>query len=273
MPSKDPGYVYILTNPSFKEDWVKIGRSSRPVDIRSKELDNTAVPLPFEIYATLKTIKYIEAEKLIHRYIERFTNLRIRDNREFFNVQPEVALDIFRDVSQMLDDAVIEEVHKASIIGDAKIVSKSNHKTPARNEARVWMLPANSKFFDLAGCFNKFGEVYWTQYFNLQTGDTGFIYSSAPDSAILYKFSVVGHDLPYSPDMDAEVEFYVDPKDFEPSKQHNRFARLKLIGETTTKRLSLANLLEHGMNCAPRGALHLTDPGFADLLKYIEENF
>jgi len=31
-----PGYVYILTNPSFREDWVKIGKSSRPVDIRSK---------------------------------------------------------------------------------------------------------------------------------------------------------------------------------------------------------------------------------------------
>ena len=51
------GYVYILTNPSFREDWVKIGKSSRPVDVRSKELDNTAVPLPFEIYATLQTSK------------------------------------------------------------------------------------------------------------------------------------------------------------------------------------------------------------------------
>lgn len=36
---KEPGYVYILTNPSFKEDWVKIGKSSRPVNVRSKELD------------------------------------------------------------------------------------------------------------------------------------------------------------------------------------------------------------------------------------------
>ena len=43
------GYVYILTNPSFREDWVKIGKSSRPVDVRSKEHDNTAAPLPFEI--------------------------------------------------------------------------------------------------------------------------------------------------------------------------------------------------------------------------------
>ena len=29
MSNKEPGYVYILTNPSFREDWVKIGMSSR----------------------------------------------------------------------------------------------------------------------------------------------------------------------------------------------------------------------------------------------------
>ena len=108
MANKEPGYVYILTNPSFREDWVKIGKSSRPVDVRSKELDNTAVPLPFEIFATMRTVKYNEAEKLVHRYIERFTNLRIRNNREFFNVKPEEALNIFNDVAMLLDDAEIK---------------------------------------------------------------------------------------------------------------------------------------------------------------------
>ena len=48
MADKQPGYVYILTNPSFREDWVKIGKSSCPVDVRCKEFDNTAVPLPFK---------------------------------------------------------------------------------------------------------------------------------------------------------------------------------------------------------------------------------
>lgn len=108
---KEAGYVYILTNPSFKEDWVKIGKSSRPVDIRSKELDNTAVPLPFDIYATLKTVKYEQVEKLIHKTIDRLTDLRIRQNREFFNVPPAKALDILRDISTTLDDAVIDEVY------------------------------------------------------------------------------------------------------------------------------------------------------------------
>ena len=101
------GFVYILTNPSFKEDWVKIGKSSRPVDVRSKELDNTAVPLPFEIFATMKTCKYNEVEKLVHKTIDRLTDLRIRQNREFFNVAPQIALDIFHDIASTIDDAEV----------------------------------------------------------------------------------------------------------------------------------------------------------------------
>lgn len=106
---KNVGFVYILTNPSFREDWVKIGKSTRPVDVRSKELDNTAVPLPFEIFATMQTVKFNEVEKLVHKTIDRLTDLRIRQNREFFNVAPQVALDIFKDIALTIDDAVITE--------------------------------------------------------------------------------------------------------------------------------------------------------------------
>ena len=106
---KEPGYVYILTNPSFREDWVKIGKSSRPVDVRSKELDNTAVPLPFEIVATIKTAKYNEVEKLVHNIIDNLTNFRIRQNREFFNVAPQKALEILKEIALTIDDAVVTE--------------------------------------------------------------------------------------------------------------------------------------------------------------------
>ena len=116
---KEPGYVYILTNPSFKEDWVKIGKSSRPVNVRSKELDNTAVPLPFEIFATIRTVKFNEVEKLIHKTIDRLTDLRIRQNREFFNIQPQIALDILRDISTTIDDAFIELYHNNQPIKEA----------------------------------------------------------------------------------------------------------------------------------------------------------
>ena len=128
MNNKEPGYVYILTNPSFREDWVKIGKSSRPVDVRSKELDNTAVPLPFEIFATMKTTKYNEVEKLVHKTIDRLTDLRIRQNREFFNVAPQMALDIFRDIAMTIDDAEV------TLYEDNKPITECEHKEHQKRE-------------------------------------------------------------------------------------------------------------------------------------------
>lgn len=275
MAEKEPGYVYILTNPSFREDWVKIGKSSRPVDVRSKELDNTAVPLPFEIFATMKTTKYNEAEKLVHRYIERFTNLRIRNNREFFNVKPEEALEIFKDVSLLLDDAVIDEVHKREIIGVGNSQSPLiETNTSTRMENYVWLVPCNKKFFDLDGCLKLYGdEVYWTQHKNFQKGDTGYLYSSSPDSAIRYSFEILAHDLPFSSEMEREKEFNTDPNDFELMKKHNRFALLRITGRTNNNRLGLANLIDRGLKKAPQGPMILSKKEYNELKKYIEENF
>ena len=106
MVNKEPGYVYILTNPSFREDWVKIGKSTN-MEKRLKTLNTTALPLPFKVYATIKTSKYEELEKIIHKQIDRLTDLRINQSREFFNVHPAQALDIFLDQATALDDAIV----------------------------------------------------------------------------------------------------------------------------------------------------------------------
>jgi hypothetical protein len=117
----EKGYVYILTNPSFKEDWVKIGKSSREVDVRSKELDNTAVPLPFEIYATLKTAKYNEVEKNLHKIFTDLADARIRKGREFFNISPEKALEYLKDQASILSDAEVNSPEEeVAICGDRK---------------------------------------------------------------------------------------------------------------------------------------------------------
>ena len=101
-----PGYVYIFTNDSFRDDWVKIGKTTNLKE-RLKTLFNTSLPLPFKIYATLQTSKYDKVERIIHKQIDRLSDLRINQNREFFNVHPSQALDIFIDQAQLLDDAVI----------------------------------------------------------------------------------------------------------------------------------------------------------------------
>lgn len=149
MTNEEKGFVYILTNPSFREDWVKIGKSARPVDIRSKELDNTAVPLPFEIYATLCTSKYDKVEKQIHKQIDRLTDLRIRQNREFFNIAPDMALDIMRDIADILDDAELfvyvdgKPVESKSKEQDHDIAKQEKQKRPAKPAFKFHMIGIN----------------------------------------------------------------------------------------------------------------------------------
>lgn len=117
----DKGYVYVLTNPSFKEDWVKIGKSSRLPEVRGKELYNTAVPLPYEIFATLKTQKFNEAEKMIHRSIDRISNLRINPNREFFNISPKKAYEILSDVRELLGEEAELELKGDNVVTTSHI--------------------------------------------------------------------------------------------------------------------------------------------------------
>lgn len=167
MKEENQGYVYILTNPSFREDWVKIGKSHRSVDVRSKELDNTAVPLPFEIYATMKTSKYNEVEKLVHKTIDRLTDLRIRQNREFFNVAPQVALDIFRDIATTIDDAEV------TLYQDNKPVIKNDNK----EEHKRVVKKARFKF---SMCNIKIGE-------EITFIPTGTIVKVATDDSIEYE--------------------------------------------------------------------------------------
>lgn len=106
--SNAPGFVYILTNKAFKEDWVKIGKTSKSVEERVNSLDCTSTPLPFDIYATIKTKKYNELEKVIHHTFDNLTELRIRSNREFFNIKPDDALTLIQDIAlPLIDDAEV----------------------------------------------------------------------------------------------------------------------------------------------------------------------
>ena len=168
MRTIEQGYVYILTNPSFKEDWVKIGKSSRPVDVRSKELDNTAVPLPFEIFATMKTCKYNEVEKLVHKTIDRLTDLRIRQNREFFNVSPQMALEIFRDIAMTIDDAEVVLYHENKPIVDSNPLLSVPQKREVKRSR-----------FKFSMCDIKIGEL-------ITFVPTGLVVKVASDDSIEY---------------------------------------------------------------------------------------
>ncbi len=76
--------VYILTNEAMP-GFIKIGRTETSVEQRMRELDKTAVPLPFQCYYAAKVQDYIKLERTLHT---AFGDHRVRSNREFFRLDP-----------------------------------------------------------------------------------------------------------------------------------------------------------------------------------------
>jgi len=102
LKKSESGCVYIFTNPWYR--CIKIGKTSRDAETRREELDNTSVPDEFEIYGILQTKQYSEVEDLIHRLLDPY---RVRDNREFFNIEPKKALEEFVKVAKINKDATV----------------------------------------------------------------------------------------------------------------------------------------------------------------------
>ena len=86
------GIVYILTNDSMP-GIIKIGITESTVEERIKTLDNTSLPLPFRFYFAIESIRYKDIEKLAHN---AFSDYRVRENREFFRIDPERAVSALR---------------------------------------------------------------------------------------------------------------------------------------------------------------------------------
>lgn len=60
------GIVYILTNPMFQDDVVKIGKTTN-LEQRIKALSKeTGTPCPFECYTAYEVDNYEAVEKLMH---------------------------------------------------------------------------------------------------------------------------------------------------------------------------------------------------------------
>ena len=171
----------------------------------------------------------------------------------------------------IVDNPEIEETISESTV-PAVTKKQKNDKIESR-PPRIWMIPANSKYFDHRACFDELGKIYWKQYNKIQVGDMGYIYYSAPVKRIIFKFLVLANDLPYIPDYDAEGKFYKKVEDFEEAKKHNRFYVIKRLGEHTNNTLTLANMMQHGLKWAPQGALNLSDKSYDELRKFIEDNF
>ncbi len=134
---KEHGIVYILTNPSFREDIVKIGITSGTVEKRMKELHTTGVPTPFEWYAIYQTPEHEKVEQFVHDSLSLLLNNRINPKREFFDIKPEVAFEYLMQISKLIGGEVIpqskhaevakQEIEKRQAFQDKEEWLKENH--------------------------------------------------------------------------------------------------------------------------------------------------
>jgi hypothetical protein len=80
----EPGYVYVLFNPSLK-GLVKIGRTGRDPRGRAAELSGTALPTPFEVVYDAYFNDSHAVEQFVHATLTN-AGFRAASNREFFEV-------------------------------------------------------------------------------------------------------------------------------------------------------------------------------------------
>lgn len=55
---------------------------------------------------------------------------------------------------------------------------------------RVWLVPANPKYYDLISVFSQTDDTTWKQGKGIETGDIIYMYVAVPYSAVLYKCTV-----------------------------------------------------------------------------------
>ena len=77
--------IYVLTNEAMP-GYVKIGMTNNSVLERLRQLDRTNIPLPFECYYACEVENARDEEKWLHSI---FSDRRVRDEREFFKIDPE----------------------------------------------------------------------------------------------------------------------------------------------------------------------------------------
>ena len=99
-------------------------------------------------------------------------------------------------ITVFLDGSVAEDQVLDLIDGSYLATASAKKKQKAR-PAKDWIVPANPKYYDVVGAFEKEEEINWKQGAGIKTGDVVFLYVGAPISAILYKCKVTETDIPY----------------------------------------------------------------------------
>lgn len=103
------GFVYVLSNNSFRSELIKIGQSGYHPTKRAKELSSeTSVPEPFFVEYCALVDNFEQLEKKVHEVLQSYRNT---ENREFFNCPIPLAITTIKEHAQDIFD---EEIYYQS---------------------------------------------------------------------------------------------------------------------------------------------------------------
>ena len=116
---KEKGIIYILTNESMP-GYIKIGKTQN-LKQRLANIDNTSIPLPFEIHSAFEFENYGSVERTIH---SAFDFCRVNPKREFFEIDPDYVACLLREFGMREVKLKTEKLDES----DAKKIEEKKRK-------------------------------------------------------------------------------------------------------------------------------------------------
>ena len=133
------GYIYIFSNPSFKDGMIKIGQTAE-VYKRKSELNSTGVPTPFKTEYFAEINNYEVIEKKIHKILRQY---RVNKDREFFNCSIPEAINVIRECSEIHDEKIYYkspeeiEIEKARLDSARLLKEKEKKERQKKKKSRI----------------------------------------------------------------------------------------------------------------------------------------
>lgn len=169
----------------------------------------------------------------------------------------------------ILDNNETEEKPASS----TAVIPTTSHVQNVRGN--VWLICYDKKFFDVEGCFKKYGQIYWRHKAglqNVQKGDKAYLYSSSPESAIRFKVEVVESQIPYSPAVDEGDEFAKSASN-DIDYSDKLFFLVRPIADTNSQALKYEAMMSQKLMGKRPSTTKLSKEGFRTLREYIEQHF
>ncbi|MDO4815024.1 MAG: HNH endonuclease [Bacillota bacterium] len=129
-----------------------------------------------------------------------------------------------------------------------------------------WMISANGKMYDHATAFQRWGFIDWRQRANYSVGDCVYIYCTRPYMKVMYKTVVEAESMTSQEIVDDSLYWHI--KEEHDKALGGRYARLRLIQQVDSDKLSLEYLKKYGLKSAPQGPVRVNDV----LTEYIDSN-